>query len=576
MPAGVWVLIAIFAAVTLALLTIVAVHRRRAWREARDAARTRQPAAQPQLNGHAHAQGQPGQPSPIHPADAPAEMPTPLSLLTALDAQDLSPVPHPDATDSTPQSPVTEPHPAQQPAALPARPRRLRRHTTLGSSWGSFQQVSFAASGDVLSPTDPPSAGCARDGALLCQDAEYVDWGPGVKRCFTCGARPIFNRGCSMCSRRMCEICFRWHRHCATGTIPGPLGVVSSPRLRGGGAPGSPLSLQCPPPAFGLQVPSDLARLSAARPAKGNWAPYRLTRDFHALAPVPDQPPAPTPAAAEAEAQYYAENMDWLKNGGALFYFTFLKGTSAKQSDLDLSARLFQLTAFEDESAPPPVGNNAPHIDPNQPDQRSRFTFVINKATYCIAASPRWSFEDITPQLIASHFYQRCVQPSDTDVVVVEDERAAGFQWHPNTFRIRKPIIPGVFKFTCQFRVTELSPAQCRDLSPLLCDGMRVDRGLLLERTKRDPMKTDMIAKGKSVLLYHRLAGGGVLVTNITTGVATKVPWIISTIVDKLSFLSAKDVTETVNLTRAFFADKHYPGCAVNPPPSFVPNTQQE
>eukprot|EP00756_Hemistasia_phaeocysticola_P042232 Hpha_TRINITY_DN16959_c0_g1::TRINITY_DN16959_c0_g1_i2::g.56575::m.56575 len=426
-----------------------------------------------------------------------------------------------------------------------------------------------------VSFTTPPMAVIPRgvEGAELpCLDAELFDWGPGLKKCSVCGRKPILNRGCLKCNVRYCEGCFLWHRIVPANVRPIPIGSPGplSPPLRDN-LSSSWLEMtmgQIGPPSFeGMwSLPADLAQ--NIQPS--DKCKVRMVKDFYSLRGAPDGPP-PT----QQETMNFAENIESLRQGQGLLYFNFLKGTSCRQLDLDVSSRLFSLSAFDDEHAPAPKGNNAPHIDVHDAQQRSKYTFVVNKATYAIPAGD-WTIDDLTPQLIASHFYQRVVMPSSTDVIPVHDERAQGVQWHPNTFRIRKPIIPGVFKFTCQFRCTEISPELCAELSPLLCDGLRVDRGILLERTKRDPSKHDMIAMAKSLLLYHKLDGGGLVCINITTGVATSIPWVLSTVIHKLSFLAAGDVVDTVNLTRQFFAEKYYKNCAQFPPSGYHPNNQQD
>eukprot|EP00755_Sulcionema_specki_P015168 Sspe_Gene.58641::Locus_32172_Transcript_1_1_Confidence_1.000_Length_2348::g.58641::m.58641 len=39
------------------------------------------------------------------------------------------------------------------------------------------------------------------------------DWGPGLAACAVCGAKPILNRGCKTCDKRICEKCFADHSH---------------------------------------------------------------------------------------------------------------------------------------------------------------------------------------------------------------------------------------------------------------------------------------------------------------------------------------------------------------------------
>eukprot|EP01063_Lacrimia_lanifica_P008554 TRINITY_DN1562_c0_g1_i1.p1 TRINITY_DN1562_c0_g1~~TRINITY_DN1562_c0_g1_i1.p1 ORF type:complete len:800 (+),score=248.80 TRINITY_DN1562_c0_g1_i1:89-2488(+) len=277
-------------------------------------------------------------------------------------------------------------------------------------------------------------------------------------------------------------------------------------------APASPENVDAPPPTPGVAIPANM----------GNDIPTnsdpRVQIDFDFFR---------DPAAVEH-----------LSKGGALYYFTFLKGTQAASSTLNFSNILINISSFADEQAE----NGVPHVDPYSKADQNECIFMLNKATYLLGDDVKLA--DITSDLIASKEYQAACQPGN---VKLYDTPGL-----TSTFRFKKTVIWPVYSITIQFKVSVLDPAVHPRLAELN-DGLPVHLALLLERTKRNKGGLDVIKKAKSILLYHEFPNGGILVTNVTTGAATSVPSVIASMVDKLGSIGAKDVSETAVRTRKFF-----------------------
>ncbi|KAJ9468731.1 putative aspartate aminotransferase [Diplonema papillatum] len=331
------------------------------------------------------------------------------------------------------------------------------------------------------------------------------DFGPGLSHCASCDARPIFNRGCRACLKRLCPSCFASHAEHAlhnasprakyrSGSLPSPYSAAGAGR--------------CLPPGCLGNVPAA--------------SPCVCSSSWNVTA---------TP-----------ENVDKLSEGGSFLYFRFCKAVGLTQRDLSMADLILNESAFADETAE----NNVPRIDLTSEGSADLQDYILclNKAVYALPSSAKISSLD--PKFISSFDYQTRCQPRGTKVQTTDEA---------DTFRFTKPLVWPVYSITLQFRVSEIDPADYPRLAPL-CDGLAVHKALLLERTKRDKQAVDLVKKAKSVLLYHEPPGGGLLVTNVTVCAATSVPGIIASIVDKLGSMGAKDVSETATRTRACF--RHY------------------
>eukprot|EP00051_Salpingoeca_urceolata_P027401 m.481355 g.481355 ORF g.481355 m.481355 type:complete len:384 (+) comp22138_c0_seq1:262-1413(+) len=229
-----------------------------------------------------------------------------------------------------------------------------------------------------------------------------------------------------------------------------------------------------------------------------------------------------------------------LNSGGAIFNFASRVASSLTEEERRVAAHIVNLTAFEDEAR----DNLTPQVDMLDNTFASTVTAIMVKATYIL---PGVKAGDITPEMMASVEYQRSCQPGPP--TVWDDCK------EPTTMRFTKSIIPYVFKITIQFRVSELGPEDLDALGAI--DGVPVHYALLLERTKRNKTYQDGTLKVKSVLLYHDIAdGGGVLVTNLTVVLNTKIPTVAAAVLDNLGGFASKEAAETAQKTRAYLTKK--------------------
>eukprot|EP00759_Apiculatamorpha_spiralis_P027449 PhF_6_TR30198/c2_g1_i1/m.44390 len=106
---------------------------------------------------------------------------------------------------------------------------------------------------------------------------------------------------------------------------------------------------------------------------------------------------------------------------------------------------------------------------------------------------------------------------------------------------------------TVQLKISRIDPRTLPLLSQF--DRVKLDGGLLLERTKRQVTKVDGTAKAKSVLLYTSV-DGGVLVTNITVAINTSIPTVASSILNNFGATGAREVAETAERTRKYLGKK--------------------
>lgn len=194
----------------------------------------------------------------------------------------------------------------------------------------------------------------------------------------------------------------------------------------------------------------------------------------------------------KSHIDYYnsEERLDWLEEGGVLFSFscrTWLDPLEEKMVQL-----IANLSSFDDET----TDNYVPHFDAKNPSDMARYTFVLQRSAYLLPGVP---LSVLTPELLSSVDYHKACQPTGTRIWDDKNE--------PNTFRMTRPIIPRLYYITIQFKVSRLGRDDLDALSKVF--GLRIDVGLLMERTKRHvPPKQDATAKAKSVLLVRPLACG--------------------------------------------------------------------
>eukprot|EP01065_Artemidia_motanka_P012832 TRINITY_DN17085_c0_g2_i1.p1 TRINITY_DN17085_c0_g2~~TRINITY_DN17085_c0_g2_i1.p1 ORF type:complete len:412 (+),score=142.65 TRINITY_DN17085_c0_g2_i1:55-1236(+) len=228
-------------------------------------------------------------------------------------------------------------------------------------------------------------------------------------------------------------------------------------------------------------------------------------------------------------------DVDVLRRGSSLYNFVCSPGTRLSAVERCMVASFIGLSA---------VGGATVNI--HSEAEAAAHIFILNKAMYVLPPPARRQL--LTTQLLSSVEYQKSCQPGNpkiwTDVTDLD------------TFRFTKPIIPWVYSLTIQMRVSVLSDAQCRELSAVLCGGLPLCHGLLLERTKRNESYIDSTRCVKSLLLYHALAGGGLLVISCTAIANTTIPSIVARIVDSQRTQGALEVQETAERTRDYFQKK--------------------
>ena len=219
-----------------------------------------------------------------------------------------------------------------------------------------------------------------------------------------------------------------------------------------------------------------------------------------------------------------------LESGGALLSFSCTHTLDSSQQEMVL--RVTNLTSFEDEV----LDNNVPLYEPDQ----DSYTFLLVMTAY-ILPFPNF-LEWITPARLASTEYQTNCQVSSTQFWE---------QTEDDTFRFTKPIIPHIFYMTVQFKVTELPRKALDSLSDVI-GGAFIERGLLLERTKRNKQKPpDRCRKAKCVLLFTRV-DGGILCHNLTVILQSSIPSIIAQLVTHFGALGENETLETVQNTRRY------------------------
>lgn len=233
---------------------------------------------------------------------------------------------------------------------------------------------------------------------------------------------------------------------------------------------------------------------------------------------------------------YYGgkENLHFLESGGAFYSFTCR--TYLTPYERDMMRVMANMTSFEDEQKE----NFVPGFDVYNIHDIEKYTFVIQKAAYLL---PGVHLCDLTPELLSSTEYHKNCQPHGAEI------------WHhkePNTFRFTRPIVRHVYYMTIQFRVSRIEGSDLHELSRLM--GIRVDHGILMERTKRSkPPRVDGTAKAKSILCYTSVSGG-VLVTHATVILNTAIPSAVSGVIHTFGGLGLRETIETAEKTRKYLA----------------------
>ena len=231
---------------------------------------------------------------------------------------------------------------------------------------------------------------------------------------------------------------------------------------------------------------------------------------------------------------YYGsrDNLQFLENGGAFYSFTCRTYLTPYESDM--MRTMANMTSFEDEQ----IENFVPGFDVDNIHDIEKYTFVIQKAAYLL---PGVHLHDLTPDLLSSTDYHLNCQPCGAEIWDHKD---------PNTFRFTRPIVRHVYYMTIQFKVSQIEENDLVALSKLM--GIRIDHGILMERTKRSkPPKVDGTAKAKSILCYTSVSGG-VLVTHATVILNTAIPSAVSGVINTFGSLGLRETCETAEKTRRY------------------------
>jgi len=242
------------------------------------------------------------------------------------------------------------------------------------------------------------------------------------------------------------------------------------------------------------------------------------------------------------EEHYTApENLRMLEEGGCLFSFTCSRDPNPHEADM--VSNVVNLSAFDDETR----DNYVPHFDINTFEQGT-YSFLLARCAYLLHDVD--NLDDVANvSMISSAEYQRACQPEGTKIWTDDDKM------EPENFRITKPIIPYIYSFTTQFRVSALTSPDLDALGRHV--DVRVDRGILLERTKRSvPPKEDATKKCKSVLLYTALGSGIVLVTHLTVLLQRGLPNVIERVIHTFGSWGLGETCETAWKTRGYLRNK--------------------
>ena len=231
---------------------------------------------------------------------------------------------------------------------------------------------------------------------------------------------------------------------------------------------------------------------------------------------------------------YYGSraNLRFLETGGAFYSFTCR--TYLTPYERDMMRTMANMSSFDSEQEE----NFVPGFDADNIHDVEKYTFVIQKSAYLL---PGVHLRNLTPELLSSTEYHRNCQPYGAEIWDHQD---------PATFRFTRPIVPHVYYMTIQFRVSRIEGEDLDALSRLM--SIRVDHGILMERTKRSkPPKVDGTAKAKSILCYTSVPGG-VLVTHATVILNTAIPSAASGVIHTFGGMGLRETCETTERTRRY------------------------
>lgn len=239
----------------------------------------------------------------------------------------------------------------------------------------------------------------------------------------------------------------------------------------------------------------------------------------------------------DQHSRYFTDPLhrDVIEKGGVLFSFSCSK--LLDPYDMELVMNTINLSSYTDET----TENYVPHI---RKEGLLDFTIVIAKSAYMLPGADLAFVCD--PAFVSSVAYQKACEPSSN---YIWDDGT-----EPNTFRLTKPVIAYLFSVTIQFRVSRLSPEDLERFSSFL--GLRVDGGLLMERTKRSkPPKDDRTRKAKSVLLYTQVPGG-LYVTHLTVILQSSIPTIVAKFIHRFGAWGLTEALETAGKTRRYLEEQ--------------------
>jgi hypothetical protein len=272
------------------------------------------------------------------------------------------------------------------------------------------------------------------------------------------------------------------------------------------------------------------------------------------------------------------ENLKTLEDGGCLF--SFVCDHDLTDYEAEMVDSFLNLSAFDDEEKENYVPKldyatykyeRSQHGDPVTATTSlavDKYTFLLARCGYLL---PGVDIDALlaNPTVLATLDYQRACQPDGTKIWDDYDLMEA------DTFRISKPIIPYIYSFTIQFRVSAISdPLHLERFSRYL--GIRVDGGILMERTKRShPPKEDSTKKCKSVLLYSNLGQGVVLCTHLTCMVQFGLPEVVERIIGSIGQWGLKETAETAWKTRRYL-QRTMPFPTMTEPTFFLDATSEE
>ena len=263
------------------------------------------------------------------------------------------------------------------------------------------------------------------------------------------------------------------------------------------------------------------------------------------------------------------QNIHILENGGVLF--SFICGHTLGEYESEMVDSMINLSGFKDETKENyvPKFSYKEYIEEQQA-KNSRHSSSTHSASTTTSSSskksPSYTFLlarcgylltgiNLTemmsnPSLLATLDYQRSCQPEGTKIWDDYDKM------DPNNFRITKPIIPYIYSFTIQFRVSRVDNVdELQQLSKHL--HIPVDGAIVLERTKRSvPPKEDATKKTKSVLVYTDLGHGVVLVSHLTVLIQSGLPEVVERILGTVGSWGLGETSETAWRTRKYLQEK--------------------